>query len=78
MSKSIITDINNYFSEVLNFKLHVHHRKDGISVAKIFNRKKVYHALKHFYYEGCTSLDRKNNIAKEKIISIYDDLIGSL
>lgn len=78
MSKTIIADINNYFIEVLNFSLNVHHRKDGITVAKIFNRKKVYHALKHFYYEGCTSLNRKNDIAKEKIKSIYDDLIGSL
>lgn len=77
-STSIIDDINNYFLEALKFKLHVYNRKDGVTVAKIFNRKKVYHALKHFYYEGCTSLDRKNNIAKEKIISIYDDLIGSL
>lgn len=78
MSKTIIADINNYFTEVLNFSLNIHYRKDGITVAKIFNRKKVYHALKHFYYEGCTSLNRKNDIAKEKIKSIYDDLIGSL
>lgn len=77
-SNSIIEDINNYFQETLNFKLQVYNRQDGVNIAKTFNRKKVYHALKHLYYEDCISLDRKNNIAKEKIISIYDDLIGSL
>lgn len=77
-SSTIITQINSYLKEAIKIELNVNKRPDNVYISKTYNRKKVYHILKHLYYEGCIALDRKNNIAKLKIKDIYDDLIGSL
>ena len=78
-SNKILEQINEYLKETINTKLNSSkRRKDNVYVNSTANRKKVYHILKHLYYEDCISLDRKNNLAKKSIENIYEDLIGSL
>lgn len=78
-SNKILEQINEYLKETINTKLNSNkRRKDNVYVNSTANRKKVYHILKHLYYEDCISLDRKNNLAKKSIENIYEDLIGSL
>lgn len=76
-SYTMMEQITNYIKEAVNIDMKIKQQKT-IYVAKIYAKKKVYHLLKHFYYDGCISLDRKNNLAKQKIIDIYNDLIGLL
>lgn len=77
-SKTIIDQINSYLKEAINTELNTNKRPDNIYISKTYNRKKVYHILKHLYYEDCISLNRKKNLAINKIKDIYEDLIGSL
>ena len=74
-SYKIMEQITNYIKEAINVDMTIK-QQNKIYVAKIYAKKKVYHLLKHFYYEGCTSLDRKNNLAKQKQVELYNDLIG--
>ncbi|MEG1494712.1 MAG: hypothetical protein RR406_00210 [Bacilli bacterium] len=73
----MMQQITSYIKEAINIDMKIK-EQNNIYVAKIYAKKKVYHLLKHFYYEGCTALDRKNNLAKQKQIDLYNDLIGLL
>ena len=71
----MMEQITNYIKEAINVDMKIK-QQNKIYVAKIYAKKKVYHLLKHFYYEDCVALDRKNNLAKQKQIELYNDLIG--
>ena len=75
-SLKLIESIRDYILEALDIDLTIYN--DLIYTVKSYKRKNIYQILKHFYYEGCMSLDRKYNLANIKKQEIIEDLIGSL
>ena len=70
--------ITAYIESAIKIKMNISQQDKGLYVSKIYARKSVYQILKHLYYDGCISLNRKNKLAKEKQKEIIEDLIGSL
>lgn len=77
-SLSIMESITAYIESAIKIKMNISQQDKGLYVSKIYARKSVYQILKHLYYDGCVSLNRKNKLAKEKQKEIIEDLIGSL
>lgn len=75
-SLKLIKSIKSYILKELNIDLTIY--DEQIYTIKSYKRKNIYQMLKHFYYEGCMSLDRKYNLANIKKQEILEDLIGSL